>query len=131
MTEQELISRHPSIFRDCGKSPRETCMAWGIDCGPGWYGLIDEMCDRFDKLRELTGVGVVADQVKEKFGTLRFYYHTECDSEADPFWDTVVMDIVDLYDIKSSCRCESCGKRGEMRGGGWLMVRCDECVEKK
>ena len=60
---------------------------------------------------------VVASQVKEKFGTLRFYYSGG---------DEVVHGMVDLAESMSGVTCEVCGKPGTVRGGGWIQTLCDE-----
>jgi len=75
--EAELVKRYPILYQDYKGDMHKTCMSWGITCGDGWYHILDNLS------RELTDIGnkynlkIVADQVKEKFGGLRFYYHTE------------------------------------------------------
>lgn len=62
-------------------------------------------------------VQVVADQVKEKYGTLRFYY-----GGGDDYIDG----LVSMAEEMSSVTCETCGKPGKLRGGTWLYTACDE-----
>ena len=59
---------------------------------------------------------VVADQVKEKFGTLRFYYHGG---------DDVIHGMVRMAEAMSAVTCEECGAPGVRRGGGWVHTYCD------
>ncbi len=73
--ELQLVKKYPVIFRDYGGDMRETCMAWGITVGPGWYDIIDNLCQTIEEAVGDKKFEVVADQVKEKFGGLRFYYH--------------------------------------------------------
>lgn len=47
-----------------------------VSCGDGWKRLIACLCCDLQHITDLTGVQVIADDVKEKFGGLRFYYHT-------------------------------------------------------
>lgn len=62
-----------------------------------------------------------ASQVKEKFGTLRFYMtHSTEEMEA----------IIDIAVRRSSVTCEECGKPGKLVGGGWIYCRCRECFDK-
>lgn len=61
---------------------------------------------------------ILAVQVKEKYGTLRYYTNT-FDDEADGH-------IRDA-EKKSEKTCESCGKPGKPRGGGWIRTLCEEC----
>ena len=63
---------------------------------------------------------VTLDQVKEKFGTLRFYY-----SGGDDY----ISGMVSLAESMTSVICESCGNVGERRGGGWVHTYCTPCEE--
>lgn len=60
---------------------------------------------------------IVATQVKEKYGTLRFYV-----SHSDEFIDGVIA----MAESMSTRTCETCGAPGKRRGGGWLYTACDE-----
>lgn len=75
--ELKLVELYPEIFRDYGGDMRQTCMAWGLACGDGWYSLLDALCQTLELITDGKDAQVVADQVKEKFGGLRFYYHVE------------------------------------------------------
>jgi hypothetical protein len=65
---------------------------------------------------------VTLDQVKEKFGTLRFYY-----SGGDDYIDG----MVSLAESLTGVTCEGCGNIGERRGGGWVHTYCGTCEEKR
>ena len=60
---------------------------------------------------------VVVDQVKEKFGTLRFYYSGG---------DDVIDGMVQIAESMTSVTCEVCGNVGRRRGSGWVRTLCDE-----
>jgi hypothetical protein len=60
---------------------------------------------------------VVATQVKEKYGTLRFYYYGG---------DDIITAIVDMAESMSSVMCEVCGAPGHGRDGGWIKTLCDK-----
>lgn len=75
--ERELVKRYPVLYKDHGGDMRQTCMAWGIAVGNGWYHIIDDMSAAVSLVGAKYGLAVIADQVKEKFGGLRFYYHIE------------------------------------------------------
>jgi len=64
---------------------------------------------------------VVVDQVKEKFGTLRFYY-----SGGDDHVDGVVR----MAEAISAVTCEECGAPGKTRHGGWIRTLCDAHAEQ-
>jgi hypothetical protein len=87
--ELELVKKYPKIFQHYKGDPRQTCMAWGMTCGDGWYKLIDMLCFKLSHLSDTHGIQTVADQVKEKFGGLRFYYHLEYANDTLSFADKV------------------------------------------
>jgi len=59
---------------------------------------------------------VVAIQIKEKFGTLRFYYNGG---------DDTIGGMVRMAESMSSVTCEECGNPGKTRGPGWIRTLCD------
>jgi hypothetical protein len=59
---------------------------------------------------------VTIAQIKEKFGTLRFYYDGG---------DDYISGMVSLAESMSGVACEECGSVGERRGGGWIRTLCD------
>jgi len=61
---------------------------------------------------------VLATQVKEKFGALRFYYDGG---------DERVTGMVHLAEALSGATCECCGSPAERRGQTWLSTLCDSC----
>ena len=65
---------------------------------------------------------VTLDQVKEKFGTLRFYY-----SGGDEY----INGLVSMAESMSGCTCEECGNPGERKGGGWVRTMCETCEDKR
>lgn len=75
--ELKLVKKFPVIFRDYGEDMRNTCLHWGMECGDGWYNLLDKLCEDITTLIGDKDIKVTAHQVKEKFGGLRFYYGTE------------------------------------------------------
>ena len=75
-----LCQKYPKMFVNRNKSMQETCMYWGFECSDGWFDLIDELCssiqsyiDNNSRAPDRIIPQVTVDQVKEKFGTLRFY----------------------------------------------------------
>jgi hypothetical protein len=63
---------------------------------------------------------VTLDQVKEKFGTLRFYYSGG---------DDIIDGMVRMAESMTGVTCEECGNVGERRGGGWVHTYCEPCEE--
>ena len=60
---------------------------------------------------------VTLDQVKEKFGTLRFYYTGG---------DDYISGLVSMAESMSGVTCEECGKPGTSTRGGWIKTACKE-----
>lgn len=75
----------------------------------GWGGQEPKACPQ-----------VIATQVKEKFGTLRFYYMGG---------DDFIEGLEAFMNYLSAKTCENCGREGKLRGGGWILCLCDECAE--
>jgi len=69
---------------------------------------------------------VTLDQVKEKFGTLRFYYTGG---------DDVIDGMVRMAESMSGVMCEGCGApattEGPEGGFGWLRTECKPCAVKR
>lgn len=61
-------------------------------------------------------------QIKEKFGTLRFYYDGG---------DEYISGMVRLAESVSAFTCEECGCPGTLRGSGWLRTLCETHAPKK
>lgn len=107
--------------------------AFGIDTGDGWYQLLYDMCREITEVLETAGkpLHIVVDQIKEKYGILRFYYHFE---DAEPGWDDVhqkIALIVEKYEDKSESVCEICGREGTLRTDlRWIQTLCDACYSK-
>lgn len=140
--QQELFNRYPKIFRDSTKSPQETCMCWGCSCDDGWYWLLDRLCDCIQGYLDHNAkdIQLVADQVKEKYGTLRFYFHWEENEGVERNGDAkskeedwhMVEGMVWLAENQSAHICEKCGSfDGKLRTGGWWKTLCDSCQEKR
>lgn len=69
-----LYASYPDLFRDRHGDMRTTAMCWGFSCGDGWYTLIDALCADIRRHASEAGVAVpVVQQVKEKYGSLRYY----------------------------------------------------------
>lgn len=77
-----LCNRWPLIFSERHYDKERTAMCWGFACGDGWYGLIDGLCAALQSETDQEGAPqVVAMQVKEKFGSLRFRVRSASDRQ--------------------------------------------------
>jgi hypothetical protein len=100
----------------------------GFSCGPGWYPILEKLCaniqshidwknEQFEKYGRGEAVPqVVAAQIKEKFGGLRFYYDGG---------DDTVRGMVRMAEAWAECSCEDCGAAGRQRNDGWIRTLCD------
>lgn len=139
--DKKLCEKYPKIFSLRYGDMKDTAMCWGFEHDDGWYNIIDRLCANIqhhidwshkshawnldwneknpDKPRDVREpvTQVVAQQVKEKFGTLRFYYDGG---------DDYVRGLVSMAESMTEVTCEKCGKPGKMRGTGWIYTACDE-----
>ena len=124
-----LYGKYPEIFRDHSKSMRKTCMCWGFECGNGWFNLINKLCSDLTLLMDKYKIKIIADQVKEKFGGLRFYIHIDGDTHQSVY--NKVDELIKEAEEKSFKICEICGEKGKQRGKQWVRTLCDKCNKPK
>ena len=173
--EKLLFERYPKMFDN--HNSREPFPMFGVECGNGWFDLLDSLCshiqakidrtqrqneldcrynqmlehlrdgryDLFDdwtrgwssaqieqfrnqldvaKGRVVTEVipQVVVEQIKEKFGTLRFYFRGGNEK---------IYDLVEFAETLSGKICETCGNPGHSRGSRWVYTACDQHTKFK
>jgi hypothetical protein len=132
--DEQLCARYPKIFVDRHADMRTTAMCWGFECGDGWYNILDQLCgniqshidwsiknNAWDVEKDSKNIQsivpqVVAAQVKEKFGSLRFYYDGG---------DDYIRGLSVMAESMSMVTCETCGAPGKTRGRGWMYTACD------
>jgi hypothetical protein len=126
-----LCERFPKLYADRGSMRSGMC--WGFSCGEGWFSLL------FDLSEEITGILNEMDanfpqatkttreprtplaevfrvvQVKEKFGTLRYYTNSSIRS---------IDAAIRKAETRSAETCEECGAPGVLRGTTWVRTTC-------
>jgi len=123
--QDRLFKKYPKIFKQKDMTMQETAMCWGIACGDGWYDLIDELCgeiqnrvkninrSRQHKIKNSpkTLIPVCVEkficeavQVKEKWGSLRFYIYGG---------DDFIQGSISLAESLSHKLCAQCGLKKE------------------
>ena len=136
---EQLVRDNPDLFE---KSDEEY---FGV--GNGWYNVLRILCgfishdvnqarrrlqfalDNPDnkfaesipelekKLEQAIEELPTIEQVKEKFGTLRFYVAGG---------NASVHSYIEFAEAMTSITCEECGAPGESRNDGWVKVLCDK-----
>lgn len=102
-----LMAKYPDLFKH---------IKWS-GVGPGWESLLDELCQKLSKLPE----EIEVHQVKEKFGSLRFYIDKGSEE---------AFKIIQEAEERSATICEQCGQPGRIRGKHWVHCCCDACYKE-
>ena len=95
----------------------------GFAVGKGWYPILERLCASIQQHIEWKNKDsevcpqVVVEQIKEKFGGLRFYYQGG---------DEYIHGLVSMAESWAGIACEDCGGIGKRRGGGWVRTLCDQ-----
>lgn len=107
-----LLEAAPSVF------PED----FWFECQVGWLPILYSTGKSLEALNRVYAIRgdapVVATQVKEKFGTLRFYY-IGGDGQEEA--------LIEQAEHASAVTCEDCGNLGTLRSGGWHRTLCDRC----
>jgi len=118
--EHELKTKYPDLFD--GKDI-------GLWVDRGWQPIIHALCRQIDAWVKFvnndpkrTPINVTIDQIKEKFGGLRFYY-----SGGDEY----ISGMVQMAEVWAGTTCEVCGEPGKQRSGGWIKTLCDKHDEER
>lgn len=97
---EKLFQAYPGLFMArYGSRPKQAGMWWGLQCYDGWYELIESIA----VLLTQHNPAIQAEQVKEKFAGLRFYYQPA---------DRYTEGVVSMAEALSVQICETCGAPG-------------------
>jgi len=150
--EKQLSEKYPILYRYTNEE--SIPMAFGFECGDGWYDLIDELSEKIEqynrkeihqnfiqrvrhwisrKIKWLWWVDikekypVTALQIKEKFGGLRFYI-----GGAPKY----IHDLISKAEADSYTICEWCGSKKNTEtkassGHYWIRTLCSVCRKKE
>ena len=131
---QDLYLKYPKILKS------ESGIGIYLEVGDGWYDIIDILCSQIqhhidwkngegqytkckDSRKEGESVSqLVAEQVKEKFGGLRFYAFGGDEKTAG---------MIELAEALTSRVCEVCGSIGKKTRGGWIRTLCRRHAEEQ
>jgi hypothetical protein len=121
-----LYEDFPTLYAQHDSSMQDTLMCWNFENGDGWEQLIRDLSQQLEFLNDTAPVWVEAAQVKEKFGTLRFYV----DITGDKPWRDLIYYLINYAEARSAWTCEQCGEYGKLRPGGWVRTLCDSCHDE-
>jgi len=152
--DEALCARYPLVFRDRNGDMRTTAMCWGLECGDGWYNIIDTLCgmltseyrgaqSRYDHLAEV-GIGNVLygtktvtqealDEAKTKLDeeTLKVPVAVQVKEKFGGlrFYVQAATDkhynYISFAESMSYVTCEECGAPGKRYTDGWHTTLCD------
>jgi hypothetical protein len=140
--DKALCTAYPLIFKK--RNSPTAAISWGFEVGDGWYQILDVLCsmlyfdyasakERYEALRKREAkpseveaarlkmlaaarLVPVVEQVKSKFGTLRFYARKGTAKHHA---------YVEFAECISGRVCEVCGAPGKRREVGWVSTLCD------
>lgn len=152
--DEALCAKYPLIFKDRNADMRTTAMCWGLECGDGWYNIIDVLCglltseyhsaqSRYDYLIE-AGVGGILygtktvtqeaiDVAKAKLDeeTLKVPVAVQVKEKFGGlrFYVQAATDkhynYINFAESMSYRTCEECGAPGKTYTDGWHATLCD------
>lgn len=153
--EQKLQEEFPFMKQNNVDEEKNLYRHYGFECAGGWYELLRDCCRKITDRYAKAGVPIdfVPTQIKEKFGTLRFYYgfedapsgiaavdflgsgtsiRLESGSESvDEEKQELRRDIAAIVreaEERSKHTCEKCGSEGVLRTDlRWVRTLCDSC----
>ena len=108
----DTIKKCNMLYKMANRPCNETCMCWLWECGYGWFDTLAEVSNKLEALNLIVypkyKVRIQAEQVKEKFATLRFYYSIVADPPwyirwFEAFMQFVMVDLLSKikYNVKS------------------------------
>lgn len=119
----ELRNKCPMLYKD----------KIVFQCGAGWYDIIQRLSVQIENLLtkyskviafpetdEAFDMEIFAIQIKEKYGTLRFYMSCETDE---------ITNLIKETEALSKETCETCGAKAKLRKHAFMEVKCDECFK--
>lgn len=120
-----LINTFPQLFPPDKTIQEALPLYFGFECGNGWFEIIKKLCEGIQKEIEEQKLDPApyVQQVKEKFGGLRFYmsYYTDKMSK-----------LIRKAEEEAWKTCETCGsKKDVLHTDGWIETICSKCLEER
>jgi len=103
-----------------------------FECDDGWYYILDSLLTQLNHHQKYTisqredydeEINMISiQQIKSKFGGLRFYYFGG---------DDFTRGLVSFAEMISMHTCESCGSPAKQVGENWTYTLCLECDRRR
>lgn len=129
LKNKKLCKRYPFLIqRDWNDKPLDYQFTYLDDMPDGWRKAFGtEMCEEIRrvlvKANYLNKYRVL--QVKEKYGSLRWY-----DGCVPLSISRELQDVIDKYEEMSVRTCICCGRPATKISTGWISPFCDKCADK-
>jgi len=153
--DEALCAKYPLIFKDRNADMRTTAMCWGLECGDGWYNIIDVLCglltsdyrqaqSRYESIKDLVdqprwegSKDIVTqekiDEAKAKLDeeTLKVPVAVQVKEKFGGlrFYVQAATDkhyqYISFAESMSYRTCEECGAPGKTYTDGWHTTLCD------
>ena len=126
----KLFAEFPILYLGKDLPITENLMPFGFMCGDGWFNLVYNLSKKIEthnnnqvRIYAENASLVIATEVKEKYGELRFYVGTACSE---------IYNMIDEVEHASRFVCENCGEPGKNEWDNDLArTRCEKCREEK
>ena len=153
--DEALCAKYPLIFKDRNGDMRTTLMCWGLECGDGWYNIIDVLCglltsdyrqaqSRYESIKDkvdqpqwegskkiITQEQIDKAKAKLDEETLKVPVAVQVKEKFGGlrFYVQAATDkhysYISFAESMSYCTCEECGAPGKTYTDGWHMTLCD------
>jgi hypothetical protein len=109
---EKIVKDHPLLF----------IYPIYFECGEGWLDIIERLAAKLEEIIKKNKSEAYSSmngctQVKEKYGTIRFYMD---------YYNEEIEKAIDEARIESSITCEVCGKNGKLQGTYWYKTVCED-----
>ena len=114
----KLKTEYPKILGNYGRGRF-------IEIGKGWRPHVEKMLNHLRWLADKDGSTISIALIKEKFGGLRVQ-GVRFSEEASHEFRGIAAAVLWKAEADSTSLCETCGERGQLRGGSWRGTLCDK-----
>jgi hypothetical protein len=153
--DEALCAKYPLIFKDRNADMRTTAMCWGLECGDGWYNIIDILCglltsdyrqakSRYDNIKDK--VDQTQNEWSKKIVTQEMIDEAKTKLDEETLKVPVAVQVKEKFgglrfyvqaatdahykyitfaESMSYRTCEECGAPGKTYTDGWHTTLCD------